>query len=1265
MGKAKARLALPKRDPVITPDPQFPKPKQVRFDGVPSHKCYNCGSPGHFKRDCRKPKALSPVTRRGMADEDDDGDVVYSDDDSDGVWQENTEEAIGDDEGDDALPVRKAGVMPTSQGLVDALDGQLAYFKDDGVAELDGQLFPDGGSSVNQISHVVVEKLGRARDVEKLPHPLKVILADGTHTSFTSVLRKVPLSMRVGRVVYTAQLAAVVIDDPSISIVLGRPILQLWQLDPESVAGQLATMRSLQAQSGAWEQRMDDYTRDEDPIEPAIGEDEGIGLFPTSYAEDDALIISILEDKLLEAKSKGLTRLREILLKHVDIFRVTVRPDPPVKCTPLKVRVKSGVKPVRMPPLRYQEQELAFLKDLVSQLTQAGYLRPVPVAHWATNGRVVPKSEKGSSGFRLVGGYRACNSQLEHLVGPMPYLENLLSHLTGMQYFCVLDCFKGFWALPLDPSCWEIFCLQLGELGLFLPTRVPQGTTAAACFYQAIMRDCLGDLLYKVVISWIDDLLLYAASQDLLLEAIALVLARLEELGFKLAVKKATFFSTEVIWCGHQISARGISPDPSKVQGLPEAAKPQTLADLQYFVCAASWMRKHIPEFAAIFRPLQELVTNFKGSKAQKRTAQLGSLWTAQVSEAYDSCISALVQSVTLAHPDSKCQRCAFTDASDHHWAVVITQVPQDLAKSPPEEGNHQPLAFYSGTFTGSSKDWSTADKEGYAIMQVWRKGSFLALGHEVHIYTDHRNFAYIFAGSGRLAAHSARLKRWASELSGYDFILHHIPGPRNVWADLLSRNLGPAPLTVRKCVGLARLNKVMDDPSPVSVAVSPDMESVRALVVAHQGLSGHRGVKATVTNLKRAGFVWPNMDQRVTAFIQQCLSCVDSQGVIQVKQLGSQQHASRPGELLHLDYLDMGEMSGDIEALLVLVDDFSKFVWLHPAKAKTAAVAASTLLSYSSVVGLPSLLLSDGGSHFTASIISELTRLTSMDHHVTTAYNPRSNGTVERLNREVLKVFRALLSEFRMSTADWALLVPVVQYSLNWTSTPLLAGHTPAEVCFGSSGGRPLDVFLRPTTKSFSMERVSSTQLEAHVSTLRVALSELHREVLSTRTSRIQPSLPRKSFELGEFVLWARPQRTKKLRHLWIGPYRIRAVLSPWVYEIEHLVSGVLKRAHLSRLRFYADEAFEVTVSLKDHLVFNEGEFEVDHISHIWMDADGIYAKVHWVGFEDEEASYEDLLKIFPSCSRLCLRALHDSSITAVAVRKRALLELQLLGFR
>jgi hypothetical protein len=93
-----------------------------------------------------------------------------------------------------------------------------------------------------------------------------------------------------------------------------------------------------------------------------------------------------------------------------------------------------------------------------------------------------------------------------------------------------------------------------------------------------------------------------------------------------------------------------------------------------------------------------------------------------------------------------------------------------------------------------------------------------------------------------------------------------------------------------------------------------------------------------------------------------------------------------------------------------------------------------------------------------------------------------------------------------------------------------------------------------------------------------------------------------------------------KKLRHQWIGPFRVTALISPWVYEIEHLVAGTVRKAHISRLRLYADSAFEVTATLKDNLTFNEGEYEVDQISHIWMDSDGIYAKVQWVGFDDDE---------------------------------------------
>jgi hypothetical protein len=60
-----------------------------------------------------------------------------------------------------------------------------------------------------------------------------------------------------------------------------------------------------------------------------------------------------------------------------------------------------------------------------------------------------------------------------------------------------------------------------------------------------------------------------------------------------------------------------------------------------------------------------------------------------------------------------------------------------------------------------------------------------------VHIFTDHRNLAYIFdstySASGRRVL-SDKLVRWSLKLRVHDYIIEHISGSSNIWADLLSR---------------------------------------------------------------------------------------------------------------------------------------------------------------------------------------------------------------------------------------------------------------------------------------------------------------------------------------------------------------------------------------------------------------------------------------------------------------------------------------------
>ena len=56
----------------------------------------------------------------------------------------------------------------------------------------------------------------------------------------------------------------------------------------------------------------------------------------------------------------------------------------------------------------------------------------------------------------------------------------------------------------------------------------------------------------------------------------------------------------------------------------------------------------------------------------------------------------------------------------------------------------HEPVGFLSGTFRGAQQRWATVDKEGFAIVSTFKRLEYL-LWNGVHIYTDHRNLAYIF----------------------------------------------------------------------------------------------------------------------------------------------------------------------------------------------------------------------------------------------------------------------------------------------------------------------------------------------------------------------------------------------------------------------------------------------------------------------------------------------------------------------------------------
>ena len=116
------------------------------------------------------------------------------------------------------------------------------------------------------------------------------------------------------------------------------------------------------------------------------------------------------------------------------------------------------------------------------------------------------------------------------------------------------------------------------------------------------------------------------------------------------------------------------------------------------------------------------------------------------------------------------------------------------------ENMSHEPLAFLTGSFKGSQLRWATVDKEGFAIVNTFRRLEYLLCG--VHIFTDHRNLTYIFnpepCGTSVTKAMAQRLENWKAVLGHYRYAIEHIPGERNCWGDLLSRWVNVLSVPVR-----------------------------------------------------------------------------------------------------------------------------------------------------------------------------------------------------------------------------------------------------------------------------------------------------------------------------------------------------------------------------------------------------------------------------------------------------------------------------------
>ncbi|KAE8958724.1 hypothetical protein PR002_g30774 [Phytophthora rubi] len=112
---------------------------------------------------------------------------------------------------------------------------------------------------------------------------------------------------------------------------------------------------------------------------------------------------------------------------------------------------------------------------------------------------------------------------------------------------------------------------------------------------------------------------------------------------------------------------------------------------------------------------------------------------------------------------------------------------------------------------------------------------------------------------------------------------------------------------------------------------------------------------------LLRDEFVVEDLRVRVEQFVSDCLLCKHVKGGKLIQRPWNSTHtATRRNELLHMDFLQMGESYGESQYLLVLKDDLSHYCELVACESDNGLVAASAVLDWYKRFGLPETWMSD-----------------------------------------------------------------------------------------------------------------------------------------------------------------------------------------------------------------------------------------------------------------------------------------------------------------